>query len=158
VESGWRSDGALRWKVETISWEGREVVCGKSAPSKLYPPPVSIKDRWVGPRKQVLNVPIVCRWYEPDKPSSWLSTEACLFLTVSLAVVEEKLGTNPWIRWLLSCGLCRELFFSGAMDLYNSVDDFIKGYYMLTGWDTYDLGPYADWAWDAWGVLVGFSI
>jgi hypothetical protein len=30
-----RSVGALRWKVETISWEGRRVVCGKLAPPRL---------------------------------------------------------------------------------------------------------------------------
>jgi hypothetical protein len=31
----WRSGGALRWKGETISWEGRGVICGKPAPSRL---------------------------------------------------------------------------------------------------------------------------
>jgi hypothetical protein len=31
----WRSDGVLRWKVETIGWEGREVVCRKSTPPML---------------------------------------------------------------------------------------------------------------------------
>jgi hypothetical protein len=36
-----RLGGALRW---------------------LYPPPVLIKERWVGPCEQVLNVPITC-WY-----------------------------------------------------------------------------------------------
>jgi hypothetical protein len=35
-----RPSGALRW---------------------LQPPPVSVKDRWIGCRKQVLNVPIACR-------------------------------------------------------------------------------------------------
>jgi hypothetical protein len=58
------------------------------------PPPVSVKDRWVDPREQVLNVPIACLCYGPGKPSSWLSTEAYLFPTTSLAVVGEKLGTN----------------------------------------------------------------
>jgi hypothetical protein len=31
----WRSGGALRWKVETVSWEGRGVICEKSAPLRL---------------------------------------------------------------------------------------------------------------------------
>jgi hypothetical protein len=31
----WRSGGAIKWKVETTNWEGREVVCDKSAPSRL---------------------------------------------------------------------------------------------------------------------------
>jgi hypothetical protein len=45
----WRPDGALSWKVETI---GRSKSgCGKPAPPRLYPPPVSVKDRWVGPRE-----------------------------------------------------------------------------------------------------------
>jgi hypothetical protein len=33
----WRLGGALRWKVETVGWEGRGVVCVKSAPQRLYP-------------------------------------------------------------------------------------------------------------------------
>jgi hypothetical protein len=31
----WRSGRALRWKVEIVSWEGREVVCDKLTPSRL---------------------------------------------------------------------------------------------------------------------------
>jgi hypothetical protein len=31
----WRSGGALRWKVKTVGWEGRGVVCRKLTPSKL---------------------------------------------------------------------------------------------------------------------------
>jgi hypothetical protein len=27
--------------------------------------------------------------------------------------------------------LCQEPFFSGAVDLYNSIDDFVKGCYVL---------------------------
>jgi hypothetical protein len=109
------------------------------------------------PREQVLNVPIACRWYGPDKPNSLLSTKICLFSTASLAVVGEKLNTDPWIRRPSSCGLCRKPFFLGAVDLYKSVKDFATGCYVLTAWDTYDLGPYVDWAWDACGVSVGFS-
>jgi hypothetical protein len=37
-----------------------------------------------------------------------------------------------------------------------SVDDFMKGCYALTTWDTYGRWPYADWAWEACDVLVGF--
>jgi hypothetical protein len=44
----------------------------------------------------------------------------------------------------LSCGLCWEPFFSGVLALYKSVDDFMKGCYALTVFDTYGLGPYAD--------------
>jgi hypothetical protein len=55
-----RPGGALRWKGEITGWEGRRVVCGKPAPLRLYLPPVSVKDRCVGPHEQVLKVPIVC--------------------------------------------------------------------------------------------------
>jgi hypothetical protein len=30
-----RPGGPLRWKVKTIGWEGRGVVCGKSTPPRL---------------------------------------------------------------------------------------------------------------------------
>jgi hypothetical protein len=103
----------------------------KTGAFKVVAPPVSVKDRWIGPREQVLNVPIACRCYGPGKPSSWLSTKVCLFPTASLTVVGEKLGTDPRIKWLSSCGLCREPFFSGAVDLYKYVDDFAKGCYAL---------------------------
>jgi hypothetical protein len=93
---------------------------------------VSVNDRCVGLHEQILNVPIACRCYRSGKPSSWLSTEACLFSTASLAVVGEKLGTDLWIRQPSSCGLCREPFFSGVVDPYKSVDDFTKGCYVLT--------------------------
>jgi hypothetical protein len=49
-----------------------------------------------------------------------------------LAVVGEKLGTDPRIKWTSSCGLCSEPFFLGVVDLYKSVDDFTKGCYMWT--------------------------
>jgi hypothetical protein len=70
--------------------------------------------------------------YGPSKPSSQLSIEALLFPTASLAVVGEKLGTDPWIGQLACCGLCREPFFSGVVDLFKSVDDCAKDCYMLT--------------------------
>jgi hypothetical protein len=53
--------------------------------------------------------------------------KAWLFPTASLTIVGEKLGTDPWISQLACCGLCRELFFSGAVDLFKSVDDCAKG-------------------------------
>jgi hypothetical protein len=47
------------------------------------------------------------------KPSIQSSIEAWLFPTASLAVVGEKLGTNPWIGQPSCYGLCREPFFLG---------------------------------------------
>jgi hypothetical protein len=53
-------------------------------------------------------------------------------LTASLVGSGEKLGTDPWINQPTCCGLCREPFFSGAVALLNSVDDYMKGCYSLT--------------------------
>jgi hypothetical protein len=54
------------------------------------------------------------------------------FSHCSLAAVGEKLGTDLWIGWPSCCGLCREPFLSGAVDLFKSVDDCIKGCYIWT--------------------------
>jgi hypothetical protein len=72
---------------------------------------VSVKDRWVDPHKQVLNVPISCRWYGPGKPSSLTSTTGDFTPTASMAGSREKLSTYLWIGQPSCCGLCRELFF-----------------------------------------------
>jgi hypothetical protein len=52
--------------------------------------------------------------------------------TSSMVVLGEKLGTDPRIGQPMCCGLCREPFFSGALALLNSIDDYTKGYYALT--------------------------
>jgi hypothetical protein len=51
--------------------------------------------------------------------------------TASMAVLGEKLGTDPWIGQLVCCGLCREPFFSSAVALLNSIGDYVKGCYAL---------------------------
>jgi hypothetical protein len=93
---------------------------------------VSVKDRWVGPRGQVLNVLIACQCYGPGKPSSLPSTKGGFAPTTSMAASVEKLGTDPWIDQSSCCGLCREPFFSGAVALSTVVDNFMKGFYALT--------------------------
>jgi hypothetical protein len=60
-------------------------------------PPVSVKDQWVGPCEQVLNVPITSSVYGPSKPSSLLSTGAWLKRTASVVVLEEKLRWVPQV-------------------------------------------------------------
>jgi hypothetical protein len=119
---------------------------------------VSMKDRWVRPHEQVLNVPIACRRYVLDKTSSLPSTEGGFTPTASMAVLGEKLGTNPRIGQPTCCGLCRELFFLRAVTLFNDVDDIVKGCCALTVWDMYGLRPYANWVWDTCGVLVRFPL
>jgi hypothetical protein len=42
----------------------------------------------------------------------------------------EKLGMDPQIGQPVCCELCQEPFFSGAVDLFKFVDDYMKGYYM----------------------------
>jgi hypothetical protein len=79
---------------------------------------MSIKDRWVGPREQVLNVPITCWLYGTSKPSSLSSTEAWLKPTASLVGLGEKLSTDPQIGQLTCCGLCREPFFLGSSGIH----------------------------------------
>jgi hypothetical protein len=53
---------------------------------------VLVKDRWVGPREQVLNVPIIGQRYGPGKPSSWLSTE------VFSSLLHWLLWEISWVR------------------------------------------------------------
>jgi hypothetical protein len=77
--------------------------------------------------------------------------------TASLVGSGEKLGTDPQIGQAACCGLCQEPFFSGVVALLNFIDEYMKSRYMWTMWDMYGPGPYADWAWEACGVLVGFS-
>jgi hypothetical protein len=78
--------------------------------------PVSINDRGVGTCEQVLNVLIACHRYGPGKPSSWLSTEACLFPTSSLAVMGEKLGMDQPVG-VLWVGLGVLLRSSGSVQI-----------------------------------------
>jgi hypothetical protein len=68
--------------------------------------------------------------YGPRKPSSLISTEGDFTLTASMAGLGEKLGTDSRISQPLCCGLCWELFFSGAVALSIAIDDVTKGCYM----------------------------
>jgi hypothetical protein len=53
--------GLFRGISGTIGREGREECCVYSKVFYMVAPPVLIKNRWVGTREQVLNVPIACR-------------------------------------------------------------------------------------------------
>jgi hypothetical protein len=74
--------------------------------------------------------------------------------TAWMAVLGEKLGMDLCFNQPLCCELGQEPFFLGAVVLLNSVDDYAKGCYALTAWDTYGLRPYVNWAWDVCGILV----
>jgi hypothetical protein len=93
---------------------------------------VSVRDRWVGPSEQVLNITIACRCYGPGKPSSLTSTEGGFTFTASMDGSEEKLGTDPLIGQPSCYGLCQEAFFLRVVTLSIVVDNFVKGCYALT--------------------------
>jgi hypothetical protein len=54
------------------------------------------------------------------------------FLTALLSVMGEKLGTDPQTSQPVCCGLDREPFFSGAVDLFKFVNDYAKCCSVLT--------------------------
>jgi hypothetical protein len=65
--------------------------------------------------------------YGPSDHSNWLLADVWFFPTASLPTVGETLGMDPQIDQSVCCGLCREPFFSGAVDLFKSVDNCVKG-------------------------------
>jgi hypothetical protein len=85
----------------------------------------------------------------PSKPSSLLSTEGWLYPHCFIGYVRREIGwrlvnKSTDVLWMLS----RALFLKSS-DFSNAADNFVKGCYMWTTWDTYGRGPYVDWAWDA---------
>jgi hypothetical protein len=93
---------------------------------------VWIKDRWIGPREQVLNVPIACWYIGSISLVAGRQQKVGFTPTASMVGLGEKLGMDPWIGQLLCCGLYWKLFFPGAVALLNSVDDYVKGCYTRT--------------------------
>jgi hypothetical protein len=139
--------------METVGWEGRRVVCVKSSPSILYPPPVSVKDRCVGPREQVLNVSITC-WYMGSVSIVACCWQICSFLHCFYGCEGERnwMGTHRSISQRASDVVVNSFFSRVVMS--NSVDDFMKFCYTWTMWDIYGRWSYTDWAWKACVVLV----
>jgi hypothetical protein len=81
---------------------------------------VSIKDGWVGPREQVLNVLTTYQRYEPDKPSSLVLIDAWLSPLLWLRV-GEKLDGDPQISQPVCWDVVGNSFFSGVVTLSNSI-------------------------------------
>jgi hypothetical protein len=52
--------------------------------------------------------------------------------TALLAVMGDKLGTDTRTDQLVCCGLGWKLFFLGALVLFKSIDDYVKGCYTFT--------------------------
>jgi hypothetical protein len=90
---------------------------------------MSIMDRCVGPREQVLNIPVACWWYGSSKPSSLPSIDAWLKYTASMAVLGEKFKRVPWATqpswvvesralFLISSSICPMLLMTRERLLY----------------------------------------
>jgi hypothetical protein len=74
---------------------------------------VSVKDRWVGPREHVLNIPITCWRYGPSKPSSMSSTDAWFCPHCLIGWLGRETGYGPMDRsagvmWIVSGALFLE--------------------------------------------------
>jgi hypothetical protein len=72
---------------------------------------VSVKDRSVGPREQVLNVLIAYWCYGPSKPSSRSLIDAWLCPHYFIGWFGRENGYGHTDRSAVRCGLCREPFF-----------------------------------------------
>jgi hypothetical protein len=153
-----RPGGALRWKVETVVGKVREWYVESWHFQGCSP-------RLCRLRTNGLTHTIKYWMYgshtdnmDPVSIVADRQQKVGFIPTTSLVDSGEKLGMDPRIDQPACCGLCREPFFSGAVVLLNSIDDYVKVCYALIAWDTYDLGPYMDWAWDVYGVLVRFPL
>jgi hypothetical protein len=103
----------VNWR--TVNWEGRGVWCGKSAPPRLQPPSMAVKDRWVGPASKYSTY-----WSHASVMGPASLVVSCQQkldsppLIASLVIMGEKLGTEPQIGQPSCCGSGREPFFSGS--------------------------------------------
>jgi hypothetical protein len=83
--------------------------------------------------------------YGPSKTSSLPSTEGGFTPTASMAVLGEKLGTDPWIGQPTCSRLCREPFFLVGVALSIAIDDFMKGCHIRELHTGSVRGVYVDW-------------
>jgi hypothetical protein len=152
-----RLDETLRWKVKTISWEGRKVVCRKSAPSRLYPRLSRLRTDGFTPWASIQTYRLHAGVYGSIKPSSRLSTEVWLSPLLHFLARERN-----WVRTHGSVSR-RAVDYVGS--LFSQSSDSVqhrrwcaKGYYVWIKWNTYGPGPYVDWAWKACGMLIEFFL
>jgi hypothetical protein len=88
-----------------------------------------------------------------------VSPVACCWQKLGLSLlplwlrVREKLDGDPQIGQPACCGCSQEFHFLRSSGIRPNPSK-----YVLTAWDTYGLGPYLDWAWDAHGMLFGFPL
>jgi hypothetical protein len=82
---------------------------------------VSVKDRWVSPHEQVLNVLIAYWCYGPSRPSSLSMTQAWFKSSTSLVVGGGKLGGDPQIGQSACWGCSRESLFLGSSGIRSNL-------------------------------------
>jgi hypothetical protein len=118
---------------------------------------MSVNDWWVDLHEQVLNVSIAHQYMGLVSlvASCW---HLCGFFHCFYGCEGDRnwMGTHRSVSRRAG-NVVGNSFFSGAVTLSNSVDDFMKGCYMWTMWDMYGQWSYVNWVWKACGVLVGFS-
>jgi hypothetical protein len=153
-----RPGGALRWKVEDHRLRR------------------SVSDMWQADTSKVV-APHVCRLRTDglaptSKYWTYRSHTGDMGLVSLVIYCQQVLGLSALLQWL-----CWERNWggsytttqsgweveSGALFLRSSAYVqpcwwLTKGCYTRTTWDTYGLGPYVDWAWDACDMLIGFSL
>jgi hypothetical protein len=85
---------------------------------------VLVKDRWINPREQVLNVSIACRRYGPSKSA----VDRCLtFFTTSLVESRRETGWGPTYRSASVLRIESGIpFFSRVVTQSDSVDGWQK--------------------------------
>jgi hypothetical protein len=79
------------------------------------------------------------------------------FLHCFIGWFGRETGYKPVDRMIGMLWIVSGALFSRSSDSIELCQWLVKGYYALTAWDTYGHGPYADWVWDARGVLIIFS-
>jgi hypothetical protein len=154
----WERAGPLGGKRRTISWEGRRVWCESWHLQDYSPCLCQLRTDGLAPASKYWMYQSHVGDIGPVSLVASRQQKVGFAPTFSMAILREKLSTDPRIGQPVCCGLCRKPFFLGVVARLNSVDDYIKGCYALTAWDTYGLGPYMDWVWDACGVLDRFSL
>jgi hypothetical protein len=107
----WRPGGALRWKLDDHQLGRSGSVIWKVGTSKVVAPPVSVKDRCVGPREQVLNIHIAYQRYGPGEPSNRPLTEGWLYPHYFNGCLGRETGYRPMNRSAITLWIGLGVFF-----------------------------------------------
>jgi hypothetical protein len=123
----WRPDRTIRRKRRIVGWEGWESDVESQRLQGANPCLCRLRTNRLVPANKYWTywshdgVMGAINW------CSLSSTDACIFPIASMAVRGEKLGGDPWIGQPMCCRSGWELFFSGAVHLFNPIDGYMKG-------------------------------